>query len=161
VPIFDQNENIYDWQLAKIIDKTPPYVSVSIGDDQYTVEESKTQLYDHTHGGSVDDLASMNNLAEGPLLDVLRRRYYNDNIYTFVGDILISFNPYVIIPGIYDHDPIPPAVTGGKSAAVREDPHVFTVAERVYCDMMVNSRNQSLIVSGESGPGKQKHANAS
>ena len=28
------------------------------------------------------------------------------------------------------------------------------MAERVYCDMMVNSRNQSLIVSGESGAGK-------
>tara|TARA_B100000780_G_C21101469_1_gene444483 strand:+ start:840 stop:1979 length:1140 start_codon:yes stop_codon:yes gene_type:complete len=104
----------------------------------------------------VQDLATMNNLAEGPLLDVLRRRYYNDLIYTFVGDILVSFNPYVIIPGIYDipEDSIAPAVIAGHSKAVREEPHVFTVAERTYCDMMLSGKDQSLIVSGESGAGK-------
>jgi myosin heavy subunit len=125
-----------------------------VGDDTYTVEEGKTQVYDPSHGKNVTDLATMNNLAEGPLLDVLRRRYYNDFIYTFVGDILISFNPYVVIPGIYDIPPIPPAVISGTSLAVREDPHVFTVAERTYCDMMLNKQDQSIIVSGESGAGK-------
>ena len=60
-----------DWQLAKIHERMPPFLTVSVGDDTYTVEESKTQVYDRTHGTSVDDLATMNNLAEGPLLDVL------------------------------------------------------------------------------------------
>ena len=90
---------MFDWQLAKIIERDPPFLQVSIGDDSYTIEEEKTQVYDPSHGQNVNDLATMNNLAEGPLLDVLRRRYYNDLIYTFVGDILVSFNPYVVIPG--------------------------------------------------------------
>lgn len=127
---------------------------MTVGDDAYTVEEEKTQQYDPSHGEHVSDLATMNNLAEGPLLDVLRRRYYNDLIYTFVGDILVSFNPYVVIPGIYDIPTIAPAVTSGTSRAIRDDPHVFTVAERTYCDMMLNKCDQSLIVSGESGAGK-------
>jgi hypothetical protein len=127
---------------------------VTVGDDAYTVEEEQTQQYDPSHGEHVSDLATMNNLAEGPLLDVLRRRYYNDLIYTFVGDILVSFNPYVVIPGIYDIPTIAPAVTSGTSRAIRDDPHVFTVAERTYCDMMLNKCDQSLIVSGDSGAGK-------
>jgi len=136
------------------VERQPPYIAVSVGDDSYTVEEEKTQVYDPSHGRDVKDLATMNNLAEGPLLDVLRRRYYNDLIYTFVGDILISFNPYVVIPGIYDIGDIAPAVVEGKSRAVRDDPHVFTVAERTYCNMMLTQKDQSLIVSGESGAGK-------
>ena len=55
---------------------------------------------------------------------------------------------------IYDIGDIAPSVTSGRSRAVRNDPHVFTVAERVYCDMMMDKVDQSLIVSGESGAGK-------
>ena len=38
--------------------------------------------------------------------------------------------------------------------AVRSKPHVYTVGERTYCQMMSNRKDQSLIVSGESGAGK-------
>ena len=46
-----------------------------------------------------DDIAKMNSLHEAPLLDLLRRRYWHKDIYTFTGDILISLNPYCNIEG--------------------------------------------------------------
>ena len=68
----------------------------------------------------------------------------------FVFFFLFSF----FLSRIYDIGDVAPSVTSGRSRAVRDDPHVFTVAERVYCDMMMDKVDQSLIVSGESGAGK-------
>jgi hypothetical protein len=70
----------------------------------------------------------------GPLLDLLRRRYGGDEIYTFTGNILISINPYRFIPGLYA---IPAAGDGNVIAYSRDHiPHVFTIAELSYDTMM-------------------------
>ena len=44
--------------------------------------------------GQVEDLASLPELDEGILLEELRTRYKQNNIYTYVGDILVSVNPF-------------------------------------------------------------------
>lgn len=121
----------------------------------FNVHKDHVQQFDASHAKDQQDVASMNNLDAGPLLDVLRRRYHEDKIYTWTGKILISINPYFIIPGIYDMPSIRNDIDSGGEA-FREDPHVFTVAERAYCDLIASAtrRNQSLIVSGESGAGK-------
>jgi hypothetical protein len=68
------------------------------------------------------------------------------------GDILISINPYKRIEGLYT---IPDPLPDYKEHRV---PHVFAVAERAYRMMLEegnpSKKNQSLIVSGESGAGK-------
>jgi myosin-5 len=99
-----------------------------------------------------DDIATMNNMHEAPLLNLLERRYAHEVIYTFTGDILISINPYKLIHGLYS---IPDAL---PDYAVSRHPHVYAVAERAYKHMLLESdpakKNQSMIVSGESGAGK-------
>ena len=76
-----------------------------------------------------------------------------DAIYTFTGDILISINPYCAIPGLYD-------IPDGELRSYEADhlPHVYSIAEKAYHTMMKEEKptkkNQSLIVSGESGAGK-------
>jgi len=35
------------------VERQPPYLAVSVGDDSYTVEEEKTQVYDPSHGRDV------------------------------------------------------------------------------------------------------------
>ena len=80
------------------------------------------------------------NLRAAPLLDLLRRRYKTDDIYTFTGDILISINPYKFIPGLY-------AISSASGAGAGDDlkvveyakehiPHVYTIAEKSYKMMM-------------------------
>jgi myosin heavy subunit len=106
----------------------------------------------------------MNNMHEGPLLALLERRYGGERIYTYTGDILISLNPYKLISGLYDITEPGPATAAQDAAPSGPDysdprtPHVFTVAERAYRTMLEEAnpskRNQSLIVSGESGAGK-------
>ena len=65
-------------------------------------EEDNVHPCDMSHMDNLADIALMNNLHQAPLLDLLRRRYMGNEIYTFTGDILISINPYQEIPGLYD-----------------------------------------------------------
>jgi len=116
----------------------------------YKVPSNDTHPCDSSHLSDNSDIAAMNNMHEGPLLALLYRRYFADDIYTFTGDILISINPYKHIPGLYT---IPEEEYKEKKV-----PHVFSVAEKTYVMMLEETnpsrKNQSMIVSGESGAGK-------
>jgi myosin V len=111
--------------------------------------------FDATHDKDLDDLCLLNNLHEGPLIHILRRRWLQDRIYTYAGDILISINPYKLIPGLYD-DPLSYYHT---STDVKRNPHVFAVANEALRKLAATQNNdkivnQSVIISGESGAGK-------
>ncbi|TNN00172.1 hypothetical protein fugu_011418 [Takifugu bimaculatus] len=64
--------------------------------------------------------------------------------------ILVAVNPYKQLP-IYG-DAIIHAYSGQNMGDM--DPHIFAVAEEAYKQMARNHKNQSIIVSGESGAGK-------
>jgi len=80
----------------------------------YTVKKSATEEFDPTHLEDHPDVASLNNLNQAPLLSLLKRRYYNDDIYTNVANISISFNPYKWIDGLYDEPANPKFTKKGK-----------------------------------------------
>ena len=130
---------------------------------------SETFPVDPSHLENLDDIATMSNLHVAPLLDLLRRRYQNNQIYTTSADILISLNPYKQIPGMYDlpsHDVLAKRVTdaarlrdGEMSDYERVDkevlpPHVYTLANQTYLMLLSSGLHQSVLLSGESGAGK-------
>ncbi|CAB1322612.1 unnamed protein product [Coregonus sp. 'balchen'] len=85
-----------------------------------------------------NDLTALSYLHEPAVLHNLKVRFVESKmIYTYCGIVLVAINPYESIP-IYDHDIIN-AYSGQNMGDM--DPHIF-------------ARNQSIIVSGESGAGK-------
>ncbi|NXC57860.1 MYO5B protein, partial [Aleadryas rufinucha] len=66
------------------------------------------------------------------------------------GIVLVAINPYEQLP-IYEQDVIY-AYSGQNMGDM--DPHIFAVAEEAYKQMARSEKNQSIIVSGESGAGK-------
>jgi myosin heavy subunit len=131
----------------------------------------------------MSDVLHLANISEASLLHTLRLRYRRDDIYTSAGPILISINPYkpITIDGesLYSPDTMM-SYRQMDSLSSEEEPHLFQVADRAYTAMMDSvhnvphleeedaafalegdigvspgqPRNQSIIISGESGAGK-------
>lgn len=100
--------------------------------------------------GRVEDLCNLEELSEQDMLSNLRARFNNKNIYTYVGSILISVNPYYYY-SIYN--PKYTAMYMSKPFGALP-PHIFAVADNAYHSMLNDRYNQSIIISGESGAGK-------
>ncbi|XP_017341612.1 unconventional myosin-Vc [Ictalurus punctatus] len=98
-----------------------------------------------------NDLTALSYLHEPAVLHNLRIRFVDSKIiYTYCGIILVAVNPYKQLP-IYG-DAVIRAYSGQNMGDL--DPHIFAVAEEAYKLMARNNKNQSIIVSGESGAGK-------
>ncbi|CAM9842321.1 unnamed protein product, partial [Phaeothamnion confervicola] len=90
---------------------------------------------------------------------------YNTNtIYTYTGPILLAINPFWAVP-LYTNDILEQYRRDGVARAFDPDfqsmlpPHVYATADAAYRLMTqptsgAQKRNQSILVSGESGAGK-------
>uniref|UniRef100_A0ABM0M8X5 Unconventional myosin-XVI-like n=1 Tax=Saccoglossus kowalevskii TaxID=10224 RepID=A0ABM0M8X5_SACKO len=98
-----------------------------------------------------DDLAALPELTEKIILQELMKRYKVDQVYTYVGDILIAVNPFKELP-IYSSD----ASLMYKNIQDRKSkcPHIFAVADWSYQSLLRTGQPQCCVISGESGAGK-------
>ncbi|XP_037542957.1 unconventional myosin-XVI [Nematolebias whitei] len=100
-----------------------------------------------------DDLASLSELTDSSLLYEMQKRFGNDQIYTYIGHILLLVNPNKELP-IYSPlvSQLYLSSTGRLCSSL--PPHIFSSAERAYHMMQQERRPQCFILSGESGSGK-------
>ncbi|CAF1195423.1 unnamed protein product [Rotaria sp. Silwood1] len=96
------------------------------------------------------DLTALSYLNEPEVLYNLESRFNKSQIYTKCGIVLVAINPYEVL-SIYGNDTI--QLYRDQDVQLLE-PHIFATAELSYQSMVNFSRNQSIIVSGESGAGK-------
>lgn len=109
--------------------------------------------------GSLHCLTELAHLHEPSILHVLHRRYQRDQIYTFLGEILVALNPFKTIENLYSSSQLSlydPSIQSERHLSRR--PHVFAVGRRTFERMRKNRCNQSILVSGESGAGKTETA---
>lgn len=85
--------------------------------------------------------------------DIKSRYIYEKAIYTWCGVALVAVNPYQE-QDIYGEQVIETYHSASHSAGVQLEPHIYAVNEDAYSRLDRNTKNQSLIVSGESGAGK-------
>mmetsp|Transcript_11196 Transcript_11196/g.12942 ORF Transcript_11196/g.12942 Transcript_11196/m.12942 type:complete len:1567 (+) Transcript_11196:219-4919(+) len=106
-----------------------------------------------------DDVIALEPVDEQTILHNLNERYKRKQIYTWVGagrSILLSLNPYEVIPELYDDATM--QFHKSSEDALKPDkwvpPHVFAIANQAYDAMIARSKDQSILVNGESGSGK-------
>ncbi|QSS58435.1 myosin [Histoplasma capsulatum] len=100
-----------------------------------------------------DDMAELTHLNEGSVVHNLLTRYKSDLIYTYSGLFLVTVNPYCPLP-IYTNEYV--KMYNGRS---REEtrPHIFAMADQAFRNLVEEGRNQSILVTGESGAGKTEN----
>lgn len=100
---------------------------------------------------TTEDLTTLSHLNEPSVLHAIRMRYAQLDIYTYSGIVLIATNPFQKVDNLYTPDII--QLYSGTTRGER-DPHLFAIAEDAYRCMLRDNKNQTIVVSGESGAGK-------
>uniref|UniRef100_L7JGI4 Myosin-2 n=1 Tax=Pyricularia oryzae (strain P131) TaxID=1143193 RepID=L7JGI4_PYRO1 len=98
-----------------------------------------------------DDLTNLSHLNEPAVLQAIKLRYAQKEIYTYSGIVLIATNPFARVDSLYVPGMV--QVYAGKQRATQA-PHLFAIAEEAFMDMLRDNKNQTVVVSGESGAGK-------
>jgi myosin-5 len=154
------------WKLSEIhhVDFQAGFVVIKTGNETKQIDLQQTNSFDATHTQDLDNLCFMNKFHEAPLLHTLRSRFGQDRIYTSIGDVLVSINPYKWIDGLYENS-ISFLKLKKSSNGNSKLPHIYHTANDAFSSMHgevllaqddkpLVMFNQSIVVSGESGAGK-------
>ncbi|XP_074550316.1 unconventional myosin-Ib isoform X3 [Halichoeres trimaculatus] len=110
--------------------------------------EVKTSLLDNMIG--VGDMVLLEPLTEDSFLDNLRNRFDHSEIYTYIGSVVISMNPYRSLP-IFTPD----KVEEYRNRNFYElSPHIYALADEAYRSLRDQDKDQCILITGESGAGK-------
>ncbi|KAG7502564.1 unconventional myosin-Ib isoform X6 [Solea senegalensis] len=110
--------------------------------------EVKTSLLDNMIG--VGDMVLLEPLSEDSFIDNLKNRFDHNEIYTYIGSVVISMNPYRSLP-IYTPD----KVEEYRNRNFYElSPHIYALADEAYRSLRDQDKDQCILITGESGAGK-------
>uniref|UniRef100_A0A669CFT3 Myosin, heavy chain 7B, cardiac muscle, beta a n=1 Tax=Oreochromis niloticus TaxID=8128 RepID=A0A669CFT3_ORENI len=115
-----------------------------------TVKDCDIQQMNPPKYDMIEDMAMLTHLNEASVLHNLRRRYSAWMIYTYSGLFCVTVNPYKWLP-VYTA-PVVAAYKGKRRSEA--PPHIYSIADNAYNDMLRNRENQSMLITGESGAGK-------
>jgi myosin heavy subunit len=116
-------------------------------------EEEIHPCRDGSEDEDVNDLLMLTELHDATLLHCVRQRYFKDIIYTNIGAIVVALNPFNFKIPRYLESMMPQYLAEGEIIE-KSLPHSWACAHNTYYEMKNDSRNQTILVSGESGAGK-------
>ncbi|CAL8360200.1 unnamed protein product [Merluccius merluccius] len=113
--------------------------------DEDDIEKANPPSYDRT-----EDLASLLYLNESSIMHSLRQRYGGNLIHTYAGVNTVVINP-LSTPSMYSEK-----VMHMFKGCRREDtaPHIYSVAQTAYRNLLTTRQDQSIVLLGKSGSGK-------
>lgn len=98
----------------------------------------------------IGDFVLLDEITIEKVVDNLRVRFNGGKIYTYIGEVCVSVNPYRST-NIYEADQI----NKYKDRELFENPpHIFAIADAVHREMKQQGRDTCIVISGESGSGK-------
>ena len=97
-------------------------------------------------------MINLEEIFDGAILNTLRERYYNNQIYTNISSILLAVNPYKSLD-IYNESYMS-KYDNSNGDDTNLKPHPYQIASSAYYNMIKTKLIQSIIISGESGAGK-------
>ncbi|XP_074535375.1 unconventional myosin-XVIIIa isoform X3 [Halichoeres trimaculatus] len=113
--------------------------------DEDDIEKANPPSYDRS-----EDLASLLYLNESSVMHSLRQRYGGNLIHSYAGPNMVVINP-LSTPSMYSEK-----VMHMFKGCRREDsaPHIYSVAQSAYRNLLTTRQDQSIVLLGKSGSGK-------
>ncbi|XP_070153031.1 myosin heavy chain, muscle isoform X11 [Polyergus mexicanus] len=129
-------------------------VSVSLpGGETKDFKKDQLQQVNPPKYEKAEDMSNLTYLNDASVLHNLKQRYYAQLIYTYSGLFCVAINPYKRFP-VYTHR-CAKLYRGKRRNEV--PPHIFAISDGAYVNMLTNSENQSMLITGESGAGKTEN----
>lgn len=112
------------------------------------------------------NMVSMNDLNEASMLHNIFLRYQNDLIYvnkkkkkyyptyiflfskikTFIGNMIVSVNPYKQIPDLYSTERMQSYFQLRRSDSNNPEPHIYSLTNQAYLQLIENRQSQSFLI---------------
>uniref|UniRef100_A0A8C6PUL0 Myosin IG n=1 Tax=Nothobranchius furzeri TaxID=105023 RepID=A0A8C6PUL0_NOTFU len=96
------------------------------------------------------DFVLLDEVTMEQFMDNLKLRFEKGRIYTYIGEVVVSVNPYREMD-IYGKDTID-AYRGRE--LYENPPHLYAVSDAAYKAMKRRAKDTCIVISGESGAGK-------
>ncbi|VDP27395.1 unnamed protein product [Schistosoma mattheei] len=140
--------------LADIKDTTGDTITVALKDgSEKKVKKDDAQQVNPPKFFLIEDMANLTHLNDASVLENLRARYYRQLIYTYSGLFCVAVNPYKRFP-IYTEQ-VALKYKGKRRGEM--PPHIFSISDNAYHNMLQDRENQSILITGESGAGKTEN----
>ena len=127
-------------------------------------------IYLSHQNAQFEDVSNMTYLNEAAVLWNLKSRYVSKLIYTYSGLFCVVINPYKRYPiytertcqmylGKRRNEVTVSLVAYSLHIIVSQKvpPHLFAASDGAYAQMMNNTKDQSMLITGESGAGKTEN----
>uniref|UniRef100_A0A8D3D674 Myosin IH n=1 Tax=Scophthalmus maximus TaxID=52904 RepID=A0A8D3D674_SCOMX len=98
----------------------------------------------------IQDFVLLDETTEAAFLSNLNKRFSKDLIYTYIGTLLVSVNPYKELD-VYNNKQMD-LYMGVNFFEL--PPHIYALADNAYHTMLAEFNNHFILISGESGAGK-------
>ena len=95
-------------------------------------------------------MVNMEILNEPEILNNLKLRYSQNQIFTYIGPSLLIMNPYRHIPELLSDNRLLEILESRNVA----QPNIYSVAMASMMSLEISQKNQAIVISGESGAGK-------
>ncbi|XP_064613384.1 unconventional myosin-XIX-like [Liolophura sinensis] len=101
---------------------------------------------------SINNLTCLSPLNPATVLETVERRYMAGNYYTSTGSAMVAVNPYQPVSQLYSL----PTILLYSNGEQELPPHIYSIGEVAFRELSseADGRNQTIVVSGESGAGK-------
>merc|ERR1712209_93073 len=126
---------------------------VMCGHEKKTFKSSEIGQVNPPKFEKCEDMANLTFLNDASVFYNLKVRYQCKLIYTYSGLFCIVVNPYKRFP-IYTQTVVK-MYLGKRRNEV--PPHLWAITETAYRNMLINSKDQSMLITGESGAGKTEN----